>query len=263
MIINESQLQLLNDVIVSSGLSLSDFDLLDDGRQFQYSHKIEPSYRILIRPSINNATIGDVFCEPYTFQDTIYHSCNTFEECLSIVKEWAMVTKYRIAGKRYYHKVFISHSSNDKKLLDEFVDKILKQACGLSNENIAYTSIHSTGVNLGDGIPRFIKDNLKTSSLVLFMISDNYRKSEVCLNEMGAAWAFERKTLSILLPNMQFDKLGWLTSFNKAIKIDDEEGLDTLFDMLSRDQCELSDWTRIKKSFIDLCKDAKTISSTY
>ena len=256
MIINESQLQRLNDVIVSSGLSLVDFDLWDDGRKFQYSHKIEPAYRFLITPSINNATIGDVFCEPYTYQKSIYYGCNTFEECLSLAKEWAVVTKYRIAGKRYYHKVFISHSSNDKKLLDEFVDKILKQACGLSNENIVYTSVHSTGVDLGEGIPEFIKDNLKTSCLVFFMISDNYRNSEVCLNEMGAAWALEKKTISILLPNIQFDKLGWLTSFNKAIKIDDEEGLDRIFGMLSRNICELSDWTRIKKSFIDFCKNA-------
>lgn len=256
MIINESQLQLLNDVIVSAGLSLGDFDLWDNGIEFQYSHKVEPAYRFLIRPSLNRATIGDVFCEPYTYEKSMYKGCNTFEKCLSLAKEWATVVRYRLEGRTYYHKVFISHSSNDKKLLDEFVDKILKQACGLSNENIAYTSIHSTGVDLGEGIPEFIKDNLKTSSLVFFMISDNYRKSEVCLNEMGAAWALERKTLSILLPSIQFDKLGWLTSFHKAIKMDDEEGLDRLFGMLSRDKCELSDWTRIKKSFLDICKDA-------
>ena len=87
------------------------------------------------------------------------------------------------------------------------------------------------------------------------MVSDNYRNSEVCLNEMGAAWALERKTLSILMPNINFEKLGGLTSFNKAIKIDDDEGLDKIFEMLSRNTCELSDWTRLKKTFLEFCKN--------
>lgn len=255
MIINDTQLQLLNETIAANGLKLNDFNLYDDGRELQYSNKIEPSYRFLICPSINGAVIGDVFCEPYTYQRHIYLGCDTFEKCLSLAKEWAIVTKYKLEGKPYYHKVFISHSSKDKKLLDEFVDKILKLGCGLSNENIVYTSLHSTGVKLGEGIPEFIKQNLKTSNLILFMISSNYRESEICLNEMGAAWALERKTLSILLPNTPFEKLGWLSSFDKAIKIDDEEGLDTLFSMLTRDVCSLSDWTRLKKSFLNRCNE--------
>lgn len=255
MIINEYQLQLLKDTFVANGLRLEDFDLYDDGRELQYSHKIEPSFRFLLRPSLSGAVSGDVYVEPYTYEESMYKPCETFEKCLSLAKEWAIVTKYKLKGRQYFHKVFISHSSKDKKLLDEFVDKILKQACGLSNDNIVYTSIQSTGVELGEGIPDFIKHNLKTSCLVFFMISDNYRKSEVCLNEMGAAWAFERRTISILLPNTPFKKLGWLSSFDKAIKIDDEEGLDTLFSMLSRDVCSLSDWTRLKKSFLISCTE--------
>lgn len=252
MVLNKSQLQCLESTIVSVGLSLSDFNFWDDGHEIQYSHKIEPKYRFLIKKhSLTNAIIGDVFCEPYTYQESIYLGCNTFEECLSLAKEWSVVTKYKLENRTFYHKVFISHSSEDKKLLDEFVDKILVQACGLSTKEIVYTSIHSTGVALGEGIPNFIKYNLNTSGLVLFMISDNYRKSEVCLNEMGATWALEKKSISILLPNTPFSKLGWLSSFDKAIKIDDEEGLDIIFTMLSRGSCELSDWTRQKRSFMD------------
>lgn len=256
MIINDYQFQCLNNIITASGLSLSDFNLWEDGKELQYSHKIEPEYRFMIRTSLSNAIIGDVFCEPYTYQDSMYRACDTFEECISLAKEWAIVTKHILKGKTYYHKVFISHSSQDKKILDSFVDNILIRACGLTTENIVYTSIHSTGVDLGEGIPNFIKHNLRTSSLVLFMISDNYRKSEVCLNEMGATWALERKNISVLMPNISFDKLGWLTSFNKAIRIDDEEGLDRIFELLSRGSCKLSDWTRIKKTFLEICKDA-------
>lgn len=46
-----------------------------------------------------------------------------------------------------------------------------------------YISRESTGVTPGNGIPTFVKDGLEQSSLVFFFISDNYKKSEVCLNE--------------------------------------------------------------------------------
>ena len=44
MIINTHQFQRLNEVIVSTGLSLADFDLYDNGREMEYAHKIEPEY---------------------------------------------------------------------------------------------------------------------------------------------------------------------------------------------------------------------------
>ena len=154
-------------------------------------------------------------------------------------------------------KIFISHSSENKLLIDEFVDKILRLSCGFDTSDIIYTSRQATGVGLGDGIPQFIKDNIKTSSFVLFMISSDYRQSEVCLNEMGAAWALDKKTVSILLPDVSFDSLGWLTSLDKAIKINDSEGLDKLVTMISDKELNIADWNRQKELFISKCKEFK------
>lgn len=51
------------------------------------------------------------------------------------------------------------------------------------------------------------------------MISSAYKQSEVCLNEMGAAWALNKSFISVLLPETGYDKLGWLANLQKAIKI--------------------------------------------
>ncbi len=116
-------------------------------------------------------------------------------------------------------KVFISHASADKSLITPFVEMVLQLGLGLHNEDIAYTSEESFGVEPGDNIIRYIKDNITSASVVLIMISSNYKKSEVCLNEMGAAWALNKKCISVVLPDSGFEKLGWLTSFEKAEKI--------------------------------------------
>lgn len=116
-----------------------------------------------------------------------------------------------------------------------------------------YISRESTGVTPGNGIPTFIKDGLEQSSLVFFFISDNYKKSEVGLNEMGAAWAMEKKTISLLLPNVGFDRLGWLTSFDKALKIDNGESLDTIYQILNREKNDVSEWNRNKVLFMEFC----------
>ncbi len=63
-----------------------------------------------------------------------------------------------------------------------------------------------------------------------------------------------KKTISILLPSVSFNSLGWLTSLDKAIKINDSESLDKLVSMISRKELDIADWNRQKESFILKCK---------
>lgn len=256
MFLNSAQIQELKAIFANIGINNSDFNYNNQESEFVYykltDHK---AYRFQIRKSIQGALFADVYCEPYTYMPSIYKSCDNFDECLRLAFEWATCTKFKLMGKTYYHKIFISHSSEDKQLIDEFVDKILRLSCGFNTSDIIYTSRQSTGVSLGDGIPQFIKENIRTSSLIFFMISPNYRQSEVCLNEMGAAWALDKKTISILLPSVSFNSLGWLTSLDKAIKINDKEGLDKLVSMISRKELDIADWNRQKESFILKCKE--------
>lgn len=150
--------------------------------------------------------------------------------------------------------IFISHASADKDLIQLFKTHILKAGLGYTDEQIAYTSDEASGVPAGDSIPEYIKRGIGKAQVVLLMVSEAYRASEVCLNEMGAAWALDKKPISVLLPNVSFDKLGWLTSLNKAIKIDDDEMLGNLEEVICKmanlQSPKIPSWNQCVKNFL-------------
>lgn len=130
-------------------------------------------------------------------------------------------------------KLFISHSSFDSVIIKEFVEIILQLGLGLTPEDIAFTSEESFGVEPGENIAKYIRENITSASVVLVMISKNYKASEVCLNEMGAAWALGKKCISVVLPGADFKDLGWLTSLDKAVSITEKNQLAHLCTTLS------------------------------
>lgn len=158
-------------------------------------------------------------------------------------------------------RIFISHASKDGELIGKFVDSIFLLGMGMDSEIIAYTSREDTGVPAGESIPQFIQDNIACADIVLLMISDNYKSSEVCLNEMGAAWALNKHIIQILLPNTSFDKLGWLCSLDKALKIDDADSIDGLCEVFA-DKLDIgikpSVWNRNKAAFLAYCSTFST-----
>lgn len=150
-------------------------------------------------------------------------------------------------------KIFISHSSNDKDVVDLFKKFILNAGLGILDSDIAYTSAPETGVPTGNSIPQYIKDNIKSSDFVFFIISENYRRSEVCLNEMGAAWILDKNVKPLLLSDVSFTSVGWLYQVSLCAKISDAERLDELRDEFIEsyeDIPKTSVWNRNKNEFL-------------
>lgn len=131
-------------------------------------------------------------------------------------------------------KVFISHASADAVYITPFVEKVLKLGLELKSEEIAYTSEESYGVEPGENIANYIKENIACASVVLLMISPNYKKSEVCLNEMGAAWALRKKCVSVVLPTASFDQLGWISNLDKAVKFSNKKQVASLCEVIAK-----------------------------
>lgn len=156
-------------------------------------------------------------------------------------------------------KLFISHASADEKLISLFVDYILVAGSGVKLEDIVYTTRDDTGVVNGEDIPEAIKEGIMKSKMFFMMVSEHYKKSEVCLNEMGAAWMdddLERKI--ILLPGVGFDRLGWLVIHNKATMFTDAEGLDSIHDQIVETMStstRTSTWNRNKALFMSKVND--------
>lgn len=152
------------------------------------------------------------------------------------------------------NRVFISHASEDKEIVSLFVDKILRAGCDVKTDEIVYTSREETGVVNGEDIPDAIKNGIRESALFFMMVSENYKKSEVCLNEMGAAWIMDGLVRKILvLPGAGFDKIGWLMSLKRGTRLDDKDGLDGIRDDIQNllgCHAHTATWNRSKEEFL-------------
>lgn len=161
-----------------------------------------------------------------------------------------------IALEKEHHakKIFISHSSKDKDIIEKFTDYILQLGIGLKPEDIFCTSIEEMGIKNGKDIRHYIRENVQTADFSFLMISKNYKQSEICLNEMGAVWATDNQVRYYILPDVDFKEIGWLCDAYKADKLCDSVVLDTLQEELT-DFYGLSRrgaiWSRHRQNFIN------------
>lgn len=125
------------------------------------------------------------------------------------------------------NKIFISHSSKDIQYVQSFVENILKLGLDIPSNRIFCSSIEGQGIQSGKYIPDSIKEEIINSSLALLFISQNYKESEVCLNELGAAWVLlsKEKVVPILLPDVDFSELGFIDRGRLGLQIFTHEGV--------------------------------------
>jgi len=130
---------------------------------------------------------------------------------------------------RVNRKVFISHASDDASIVKAFIKEILMLGCRFSTQDIFCTLDH-TAIRTGDDFRDIIVDNMKNCDYVICFISENYKKSEVCQNEMGAAWTLEdKRVLPFKFPNIKFSEIGFLNVVKQAADITDSSKLDELY----------------------------------
>lgn len=169
----------------------------------------------------------------YAFDFLKTESKDVTKEYLKKVKDGTTIQK---GVKMEKTKIFISHASDDNKIVKEFVNEILKQCFEIPRAQIFCSSMDGYGVQAGKDIPDVLKEELLQSQLVFCFVSDNYKESEVCLNEMGAAWVLLEKenVIPLLLPNCSFKKLGFLDRDRLGFKVTDQEKMLVLLQDLSK-----------------------------
>ena len=171
-----------------------------------------------------------------------FSSIATIIECvLSLEKE--------SNGKR----VFISHSSKDEQLVKDFVNHILCLGIGLNPDDIFCSSIEDMTIRNGEDIRKHIQDNIRSAEYSFLLISDNYKASEICVNEMGAVWAYDANVKLFLLPNADFPSIGWLCDTRKADKLTDSVALDRLYNEMIEYFClpgNFLHWSGQRETFV-------------
>lgn len=103
---------------------------------------------------------------------------------------------------RNSQSVFLSHNS-----IDKFYGNVLRKlmiSSGISNSSLIYTSHEKNKIPVGENIYNYLSTRIEKSNIVMFLLSEEYFKSVVCLNEMGASWVSKNTYYVFFVPG--FDK---------------------------------------------------------
>ncbi len=103
-------------------------------------------------------------------------------------------------------RIFISHSSKEKDLVDAFVD-LLTSGLNINSDEIFCTSLEGLGIPTGEGFIDFIKAQIEEADVVISIVSKNYYDSAFCLCELGASWVISGDHMPILVPPMEFSDI--------------------------------------------------------
>ncbi|MDE6480965.1 MAG: toll/interleukin-1 receptor domain-containing protein [Muribaculaceae bacterium] len=213
--------------------------LISSLKEFQtILRKIEPEFASSIEDNLIRLR-GNPCLNPYAFGGIL--------SVLNILK-----LKY-LSTKENHTRIFISHSSKDKDLLTEFLDEILIDGIGLKSSEIYCTSIEGLGIRNGEDMRKHIQDNISQCDYAFIILSENYKNSEICLNEMGAVWALNKTVKLFTIPPVSYDSLGWLMEVKQVHRLNNNSGLNELYDEMTERYSlnkNATQWDRHKNKFI-------------
>lgn len=128
-------------------------------------------------------------------------------------------------------KIFISHRSVDKKIVDIFENFLT--ACGVSYINIFCSSL--PGNDIEEKISLEVKENLKSSVLNIVLLSADYYRSAYCQNEAGIIWFLDVEKIVIALPEIDNNLMeGFLNSEYKIRRLDSKNDILAICDIVKR-----------------------------
>lgn len=158
-------------------------------------------------------------------------------------------------------RIFISHSSLDEKIANDFVNIILQNGLGINPiKDVFCTSVEGLRIRSGEDFRKNIKQNIISTDIVILLISTNYKKSEICQNEMGACWVLGKRIIPIIIPPINYKTVGVITEPLQCLNILTDSGINQLCDELIEDMkidirdVKLSRLDSMKKEFLNKYK---------
>ncbi|WP_374252881.1 toll/interleukin-1 receptor domain-containing protein [Acinetobacter brisouii] len=157
-------------------------------------------------------------------------------------------------GGNRLKKVFISHATKDRKIVEELID--LLETIGINSTQIFCSSFEGYGIPLGEDFLATIKQELSAEVLVLFVITNNFYASKVCLCEMGAAWALSKGHIPIVVPPLSYSDIQGVIPLTQGMLINDFPKLNSLKEKLENDfgfeqKIGLNTWERKRDRFVN------------
>lgn len=130
------------------------------------------------------------------------------------------------------NKVFISHATEDKEIIKFLIDDLLIGCLSLNVGDIFCTSIEGAKIPAGEEWRTAIKENLKSTKIAIIVVTPNFKKSEMCLNELGAIWYSELNSFPLIVEPIDYENVGVLLNVKQLEKLNSDESLDRLKDRI-------------------------------
>lgn len=151
-------------------------------------------------------------------------------------------------------RIFISHSSQDEELVDQFI-YLLNAGMKVELDDIYCTSILDN-IPTGDSFIDNIKENINNATLTILLITEAYIESHFCIAEMGASWALSQDTYPIIFEPLNYDilsKTPLLATHSKKIK--KKKNIENMYkDLLSKGYAKKSSKTEFIEKADDFMK---------
>ena len=128
--------------------------------------------------------------------------------------------------------VFISHASKDKQIAQYFMDDLLIGCLGFKAGEIFCSTTDGTRIKSGHDWRDSIQLALQEAKVTILLITPHYKESEVCQNEMGAAWVAEGLVIPLIAEPVTYATVGVIQEPNQIEKLGDGPSLDRMKDQL-------------------------------
>lgn len=153
-------------------------------------------------------------------------------------------------------KIFISHSSKDSKIVELFTEIILCSGLGIKTKDIFASSIDGYKIRIGSDWRDEIKQNIQNAKITFAIVTPNYKKSEICQNELGATWILSNRIIPLYIPPITPDNIGSLLSSLQVEQINHDKCIDRIRDVI-KNELNLTDeeiptdkWNKKKQEFL-------------
>lgn len=156
------------------------------------------------------------------------------------------------------NKVFISHSSKDGDVVEELIE--ILESIGLNSTQIFCSSFEGYGIEYGENFLERIKEELGNNILVIFLLSNNFYQSPICLCEMGATWVKTNQHIPILIPPFGFEDIKGVIPLTQGFKVTDGAALNQFKSQIEKifninSVLNFSTWERKRDKIINRIED--------
>ena len=149
--------------------------------------------------------------------------------------------------------VFVSHAFHDQPVVDEFVDVVVRLGCGVSPDEIFYSSGEDTGVPSGSDLLSHVRTKVGEANLVVAVVSPAFQSRPVCVAELGAAWSRVDNLFPLAMPGMKRTDLEGVLEGMAVRYLDDGAALDEFHDRVRDDlgaRVKGATWGRYKAKWL-------------